>query len=61
MAFRVTGDFIADHNRQGRAAGQDDFDHLDRLDPVGAFRASGYRRQKDAERPARMRTGGGIV
>jgi L-rhamnose isomerase/sugar isomerase len=31
------------------------------LDPLGAFRACGYRRQKDAERPARMRTGGGIV
>jgi L-rhamnose isomerase/sugar isomerase len=33
------------------------------FDPIGAFRASGYRRQKDAERPARMRTGagGGIV
>jgi L-rhamnose isomerase/sugar isomerase len=31
------------------------------FDPVGAFRASGYRRRKDAERPAKRRTGGGIV
>ena len=31
------------------------------LDPVAAFRASGYRRHKDTERPARKRTGGGIV
>jgi L-rhamnose isomerase/sugar isomerase len=31
------------------------------LDPVAAFRASGYRRHKAAERPARRRTGGGIV
>jgi L-rhamnose isomerase/sugar isomerase len=31
------------------------------LDPVAAFRASGYRRQKDAERPARKRSRGGIV
>jgi L-rhamnose isomerase/sugar isomerase len=31
------------------------------LDPVGAFRKSGYRRQKDAERPARPRSGGGGI
>jgi L-rhamnose isomerase/sugar isomerase len=31
------------------------------LDPVAAFRASGYRRHKDAERPSRRRSGGGIV
>ena len=31
------------------------------IDPVGAFRASGYRRQKAAERPARPGSGSGIV
>jgi L-rhamnose isomerase/sugar isomerase len=31
------------------------------LDPVAAFRASGYRRHKGAERPSRRRSGGGIV
>ncbi|HVR69655.1 MAG TPA: L-rhamnose catabolism isomerase [Vicinamibacteria bacterium] len=31
------------------------------FDPIGAFRASGYRAQKDAERPARRRTGGGGI
>jgi L-rhamnose isomerase/sugar isomerase len=32
------------------------------LDPIGVFRASGYRQRKDAERPAPPRTGGsGIV
>jgi L-rhamnose isomerase/sugar isomerase len=31
------------------------------LDPLGAFRASGYRRHKDAERPAPRRSGGGGI
>jgi L-rhamnose isomerase/sugar isomerase len=31
------------------------------FDPVGAFRASGYRRHKGAERPAGRRTGGGGI
>ncbi len=31
------------------------------IDPVGAFRASGYRAKKDAERPQTAKLGGGIV
>ncbi len=31
------------------------------IDPVGAYRASGYRRQAAEERPAVQESGGGIV
>jgi L-rhamnose isomerase/sugar isomerase len=31
------------------------------IDPVAAFRASGYRARKAAERPAEARRGAGIV
>jgi L-rhamnose isomerase/sugar isomerase len=31
------------------------------IDPVGAYRASGYRKRKAEERPAAVRQGAGIV
>jgi L-rhamnose isomerase / sugar isomerase len=31
------------------------------IDPIGAYRSSGYRRKKISERPATARSGAGIV
>jgi L-rhamnose isomerase len=50
-AFRLIDDFIAGHNAP----------QLGWLDPVGAYRASGYRQKKTEERPPAQRRGAGII